>query len=92
MDECKPLPPGSYAVDLYLSNAGCDYRGLSGSGCSRSLFERVDIVVQAAGVSALGTTGRGLHWFRFQLNLISSVHRVAHLNSSMCPGVAQVEL
>jgi len=49
--------PGSYAVDLYLSSAGCDYRGLSGSGCSRSQFEKVDIVVQAAGVSALGTTG-----------------------------------
>ena len=37
-------------------------------------------------------SSRGLHSFRFQLNLSSSVHRVSQLNSWMCPGVAQVEL
>jgi len=36
--------------------------------------------------------GRGLHSFRFQLNLSSSVHRLTQLNSLLCPGVAQVEL
>ena len=36
--------------------------------------------------------GRGLHSFPFQLNLSSSVHLITQLNSSMCPGNAQVEL
>ena len=47
----------------------------------------------AAAGAVLGLLGgRGLHSFPFQLNLSSSVHRVIQLNSSMCPGVAQVEL
>ena len=36
--------------------------------------------------------GRGLHSFPFQLNLSSSVHRMTQLKSSLCPGIAQVEL
>ena len=43
-------------------------------------------------VSNVAAVAQGLHSFRFQLNLSSSVHRLTQPNALMCPGVAQVEL
>jgi len=45
------------------------------------------------GIDVRGTIhGRGLPSFPFQLNLSSTVHRITHINTLMCPEVAQVEL
>jgi len=50
------------------------------------------VAAAAAAADSPWMLGRGLHSFPFQLNLSSPVHRMTHLNSRMCPRVAQVEL
>jgi len=52
--------------------------------------ERISVDHVARDTSAVA--GRGLHSFQFQPNLSSFVHYTAQHNSSICPGVAQVEL
>jgi hypothetical protein len=56
---------------------------------SAAMTERM-VSASIAGVCV--PNARGLHSFRFQLNLSSSVHRVTQLNSRMYPGVVQLEL
>ena len=78
VNECKPLAAG--AAGAARAAAGGGEGGSEGGGGVGQSAADVAGAASAVADAVDGDGGRGLHSFRFQLNLSSSVHRVTQLN------------